>query len=131
MTAPYSDDLLAVEHPELAVLELLGHALRAAHDALAVVHPEIDARSGNLGPLEEQCHIAMLIGIDLRDLQQQVGHRSLQAGHATIENTEPPRNLEAQRALAAVKRLASYRAAVAAAIEAEDDADDEQIDLPF
>lgn len=61
-------DQLAVEHPELVVLDLLQHALRAAHDALAVVHPEIDF-DGILPALDEQCHLAMLIGGDLTFLQ--------------------------------------------------------------
>lgn len=65
------DDRLAVEHPELVVLDLVGHALEAAHRALAVVHPEIDVQ-GDFGPIDEQCHFAMLIGIDLRALRRRI-----------------------------------------------------------
>ena len=60
---------LAIEHPELVVLDLLHHTLQAAHDALAVVHPEIDF-DGALPSLDEQCHLAMLIGGDLTFLQE-------------------------------------------------------------
>ena len=65
MTRPTSstmpiDDLLALENPEVVVLDLLQHTAAAAYQALVLVHPEITAQ-GNLGPLADECHAAMLL----------------------------------------------------------------------
>lgn len=73
MSAHDVDDQLALEHPELVVLELLEHTLAAARRALAVAHPELDIES-DLGPLEDACHWAMLIGIDIGGLRRRLGN---------------------------------------------------------
>lgn len=72
MTRPTSttmpiDDLLALENPEVAILDLLQHTVAAAHQALGIVHPEINAQ-GNLGPLADDCHAAVLIAGELEAL---------------------------------------------------------------
>lgn len=61
------DPFLAFEHPELVVLHLLQHALAAAHQALSGPHPEIHT-NGDLGTLEEECHLAILIAEQLGTL---------------------------------------------------------------
>lgn len=66
-------DGLALEHPELVVLDLLRHTLGAARRALAAAHPELDIE-GDLGPLEDACHWAMLIDIDIGTLLRRLGN---------------------------------------------------------
>lgn len=61
------DDLLALESPEVVVLDLLHHTAAAAYQALVIVHPEINAR-GRLGPLADDCHAAMLLADTLEAL---------------------------------------------------------------
>ena len=66
-------DQLALEHPELVILELLQHTLAAARRALTAAHPELDIE-GDLGPLEDACHWAMLIDIDIGALLRRLGN---------------------------------------------------------
>jgi hypothetical protein len=79
MSTATIDPSLAYEHPELLVLELLQHALAAARQALAAPHPEILAKK-DLGPLADECHIAMLIALHLDDL-----HTLILKYRATLE----------------------------------------------
>jgi len=67
------DAHLALGHPEIVVLELLEHALAAARRALAAAHPELDIE-GDLGPLEDACHWAMLIDVDIGGLLRRLGN---------------------------------------------------------
>ena len=84
-----TDYALAVEHPELVVLDLLQHALVAARDALAVVHPEIDL-DRILPPLDEQCHLAMLIEGDMTFLQEHLrSYRIAVETAATVADDDP------------------------------------------
>jgi hypothetical protein len=66
-------DQRVLEHPELVVLDLLQHTLGAARRALAAAHPELDDE-GDLGPLEDACHWAMLIDIDIGGLLRRLGN---------------------------------------------------------
>jgi hypothetical protein len=92
MAGGHLDDRLAVEHPELVVLDLLGHTLDAAHRALAVVHPEIDI-DGDLGPIDEQCHFAMLIGIDLHALRRRIASYRVAVEAALLADCDAPLDL--------------------------------------
>lgn len=60
---------LAVARPELVVTTLLQHALGATRHALAGVHPELGA-DDDLGEVDEESHLALLIVIHLGDLDK-------------------------------------------------------------
>jgi hypothetical protein len=54
----------AVEHPEPVTTALAQHALGAARQALAVVHPETEAY-GALDDIDYACLLALLIADDI------------------------------------------------------------------
>jgi hypothetical protein len=61
------DHRIGVENPELVVSTLLQHALHAARHAFAAAYPEIGT-SGNLGELEDDRHLALLIAHQILEL---------------------------------------------------------------
>ena len=73
MVSDNIDDGLTLQHPELVVLELLQHTLATARRVRAVAHPELDIE-GDHGPLEDACHWAMLIDIDIGALLRRLGN---------------------------------------------------------
>lgn len=81
MKTPTLDPFLAYQNPELVILDVLQQILAAAHEALAIPHPEILAR-GSLPPHAADCHFAVLIAFELDELSSLIDQY-----RATFETT--------------------------------------------
>jgi len=83
------DHRVAVEHPELVTTTLAQHALGAARQALAVVHPEIESL-GDLDGIDYGCHLALLIAVDIVALDRLLAEYRLVVERQWSERTDAP-----------------------------------------
>lgn len=83
------DHRVAVEHPELVTTTLAQHALGAARQALAVVHPETEA-CDTLHEVDYACHLALLIADDIVALDRLLAEYRLVVEREWCERRDAP-----------------------------------------
>ena len=86
------DHRIVIEHPELVTTTLAQHALGAARQALAVVHPETEAYGefDDLDDLDYGCHLAMLIAVDIVALDRLLAEYRLVVERQWRERVDAP-----------------------------------------